>query len=61
MSSASSGDRTFGGETEVCKFFFTTKIISVAENTSISRLIRPLDAAPDALDTLGGYAAAPTR
>jgi hypothetical protein len=40
---------------------FTTKIISIVENISLPRLIRPLVGAPDALDTLGGCAAAPTR
>jgi hypothetical protein len=60
-SSVSSGDGTFGGEIEVGKQLFTTKIISVVENISLPRLIRPLAVAPDALDTLGGCAAVPTR
>ena len=59
--SASSGDGTFGGEIGACKLFFTTKIISIVANPSIQSVIRPLVAAPDALDTPGGCAAAPTR
>jgi len=42
-------------------YFFTTEILSVEENISIQSVIRPLVAAPDALDMLGGCAAAPTR
>jgi hypothetical protein len=42
-------------------YFFTTKIISIVENTPIQSVIRPLVAASDALDTPGGCAAAPTR
>jgi hypothetical protein len=42
-------------------YFFTTKIISVLENSSIQSVIPPLVAAPDALDTPGDCAAAPTR
>jgi hypothetical protein len=42
-------------------YFYTTKIISIAEHPSLQRVIRPLVAALDALDTPGDYAAAPTR
>jgi hypothetical protein len=41
--------------------YLLQKIISIVENISLPRLIRPLVVAPDALDTLGGCAAAPTR
>jgi hypothetical protein len=42
-------------------YFVLPKIISIVENTSIQSVIRPLVAAPDALDTPDGCAAAPTR
>jgi hypothetical protein len=42
-------------------YFLLQKLFSVAENASIQRVSRPLVAAPDALDTPGGCAAAPTR
>jgi len=42
-------------------YFLLQKLFSVVENISIQRVSRPLVAAPDALDTLGGCAAAPMR
>ena len=41
--------------------YLIQKIIYVVDNPSLPSLIRPLVVAPDALDTPGGCAAAPTR
>ena len=48
-------------KSEAENIFFTTKIISIVEKASLQRVIRPLGAALDALDTPGDCAAAPTR
>jgi hypothetical protein len=55
------GHATFAVKLESENYFFTTKIISVSENSSVQSVIHPLVATPDALDTPGGCAAAPTR
>jgi hypothetical protein len=59
--STSSEDGTFGGEIWGLKTIFYYKNHSIRAKRSIQRVIRPLVAALDALDTLGACAAAPTR
>jgi len=42
-------------------YFILQKLFSVADNTSLQSVIRPLGAVPDALDMLGDCASEATR